>query len=57
MIGQNYKFSQASCNPMNPNQTTLQILFDPGWPFKWIGSILIVCGIALLFYYKPRRVP
>jgi hypothetical protein len=55
VIGQNYKFSQASWNPMNLNQTTLQILFDPGWPFKWIGSILIVCGIALLFYYKPQR--
>jgi len=57
VIGQNFKFSQASWNPQNLNQTTLQVLFDPGWPLKWVGSILIVLGVALLFYYKPHTRP
>jgi len=57
VIGQNFKFSQTSWNPQNLNQTTLQVLFDPGWPLKWVGSILIVLGVALLFYYKPHTRP
>ena len=57
VIGQNFKFSQASWNPQDLNQTTLQVLFDPGWPLKWVGSILIVLGVALLFYYKPHTRP
>ena len=38
LLGWNYKFSQANWDPQNLNQTTLQVLYDPGWPFKWIGS-------------------
>ncbi len=55
LLGWNYKFSQANWNPQNLNETTLQVLYDPGWPFKWTGSIGICCGIALMFYFMPRR--
>lgn len=53
MTGVNYKFSQASWNPENLDETTLQVLYDPGWLFKWIGSLMICTGIFIMFYFKP----
>lgn len=55
--GLTYKMSQASWNPENLDQSTIQILRDPGWLLKWIGSVLIVCGIFMLFYLKSFRRP
>lgn len=55
LLGWNYKFSQANWNPQNLNETTLQVLYDPGWPFKWTGSLGICVGIALMFYFMPKR--
>lgn len=55
--GFNYKFSQAEWNPRNLDETTLQVLYDPGWMLKWVGSLAICVGIALMFYWKPRRDP
>jgi hypothetical protein len=55
LLGWNYKFSQANWDPQNLNETTLQVLYDPGWPFKWTGSLGICCGIALMFYFMPKR--
>ena len=55
--GLTYKMSQASWNPDNLGQSTIQILRDPGWLLKWIGSLLIVCGIFMLFYVKSFRRP
>jgi hypothetical protein len=55
LLGWNYKFSQANWNPQNLNETTLQVLYDPGWPFKWTGSLGICLGIALMFYFMPKR--
>jgi len=52
--GINYKFSQAEWNPRNLNQTTLQVLYDPGWLLKWFGSLMICFGIAIQFYGKPK---
>lgn len=57
LVGWNYKFSQANWNPQNLNETTLQVLYDPGWPFKWVGSLGICSGIALMFYFMPKRSP
>ena len=57
LLGWNYKFSQANWNPDNLNETTLQVLYDPGWPFKWTGSLGICGGIALMFYFMPKRSP
>jgi len=53
LTGINYKFSQAEWNPTNLDQTTLQVLYDPGWMLKWIGSLGICIGIAIMFYWKP----
>lgn len=53
ITGRNYKFSQAEWNPDNLNETTLQVLYDPGWLFKWIGSLAICAGIGILFYWNP----
>jgi hypothetical protein len=55
--GLTYKMSQASWNPENLNQSTVQILRDPGWLLKWIGSLLICVGIFMLFYMKQFRRP
>ncbi len=35
-------------------QTTLQVLYDPGWLLKWLGSLGICVGIAIMFYWKPN---
>ncbi|CAN5494207.1 hypothetical protein BH09VER1_BH09VER1_42620 [soil metagenome] len=51
--GLNYKFSQAEWNPRDLDQTTLQVLYDPGWLLKWVGSLGICLGIAIMFYWKP----
>jgi hypothetical protein len=53
--GLTYKISQASWNPENLGQSTVQILRDPGWLFKWIGSLLVVTGVFMMFYLKPYR--
>lgn len=55
--GLTYKMSQASWNPENLDQSTIQILRDPGWLLKWIGSLLIVTGIFMMFYLKGFRRP
>lgn len=51
--GLTYKISQASWNPDNLNQSSVQILRDPGWSLKWIGSLILCLGIGMLFYLKP----
>ena len=55
MTGLNYKFSQAEWNPRDLNETTLQVLYDPGWLLKWTGSLAICLGIATMFYIRPRE--
>jgi hypothetical protein len=51
--GLTYKLSQASWNPQNLSQSSIQILRDPGWSLKWTGSLIIVAGIFSLFYLRP----
>ena len=53
--GLTFKISQASWNPENLGQSTVQILRDPGWLLKWIGSLLIVAGVFMMFYVKKFR--
>ncbi len=55
--GLTFKMSQAQWNPNDLNQSTIQILRDPGWLFKWIGSLLICAGIFTMFYLRPAKVP
>lgn len=53
--GLNYKFSQAQWNPEDLGETTLQVLYDPGWLLKWTGSLAICAGIFIMFYLRPRK--
>jgi hypothetical protein len=53
--GLTYKISQASWNPENLEQSSVQILRDPGWLLKWIGSLLVVIGVFTMFYLQPYR--
>ena len=53
--GLTYKISQASWNPDNLGQSSVQILRDPGWLLKWIGSLLVVIGVFMMFYLQPYR--
>ena len=55
--GLTFKMSQASWNPENLGQSTIQILRDPGWLLKWVGSLLVCAGIYMLFYMKQFRKP
>ena len=52
--GLTYKMSQASWSPQDHNQSTVQVLRDPGWLLKWIGSLVICTGIFTLFYLRPK---
>lgn len=36
-----------------PIISILQVARDPGVPVKYAGSILLVCGIAIMFFIKP----
>jgi hypothetical protein len=51
--GLTYKLSQASWNPQNLSQSSIQILRDPGWSLKWTGSLIIIVGIFSIFYLRP----
>src|SRR2546421_11984326 len=53
--GQTFKMSQASWNPKNLGQSSILIFRAPGWLLKWIGSLVIVTGVFLLFYVKKFR--
>jgi hypothetical protein len=53
--GLTYKISQASWNPENLDQSSVQILRDPGWLLKWTGSLLVVVGVFMMFYLQPYR--
>lgn len=49
---QGWKIAQASWNPENLRQSTLQVKREPLWvtALTWGGSLLVITGIALMFY-------
>ena len=50
-----FKFSQASYHEGQtgePNETTLGITWDPGWPLKFIGFWTICLGIFIMYYMR-----
>ncbi len=55
LTGLTYKMSQAGWNPEDLNQSSIQILRDPGWFFKWVGSLTFCVGVACLFYGKSKK--
>lgn len=48
-----YIFYQASYNPEDLTVTGLQVTKDPGVPVVYAGFIMLVAGLAFLFYIKP----
>ncbi|HEY3319808.1 MAG TPA: hypothetical protein VGP72_04955 [Planctomycetota bacterium] len=52
-VGNNYKFSQSGHDPNNPDYSGVQVLTDPGWLPKWLGSLMICAGIFVMYYLKP----
>ena len=47
-----WKIAQASWNPGDLRQSTLQVKREPTWvtALTWLGSGLVVSGIAIMFY-------
>ncbi|MEL7474995.1 MAG: cytochrome C biogenesis protein, partial [Cyanobacteria bacterium J06555_12] len=47
-----WKIAQASWNPGDLRQSTLQVKREPAWvtAFTWTGSLLVVAGIGVMFY-------
>ncbi|MEO0855208.1 MAG: cytochrome c biogenesis protein ResB, partial [Cyanobacteria bacterium J06648_11] len=47
-----WKIAQASWNPGDLRQSTLQIKREPAWvtALTWSGSLLVVAGIGVMFY-------
>ncbi len=47
-----WKIAQASWNPEDLRQSTLQVKREPAWvtSLTWLGSGLVVSGIAIMFY-------
>ena len=47
-----WKIAQASWNPGDLQQSTLQVKREPRWvtALTWIGSALVIVGIAVMFY-------
>jgi hypothetical protein len=47
-----WKLAQASWNPGDLQQSTLQLKREPWWvtALTWIGSLLVVIGISVMFY-------
>ena len=47
-----WKIAQASWNPGDLKQSTLQVKREPAWvtATTWLGSLLVVIGIAVIFY-------
>lgn len=52
-LGLNTQFSQTQWNPRDLGETTLQVRRDPGWPFKWFGSLLLCVGMIGMFFRSP----
>ncbi|MBE9127179.1 MULTISPECIES: cytochrome c biogenesis protein ResB [unclassified Coleofasciculus] len=49
---QGWKIAQASWNPGDLKQSTLQVKREPAWvtALTWIGSALVILGIGVMFY-------
>lgn len=56
-----WKIAQASWNPGDLQQSTLQVKREPAWvtALTWSGSGLVVLGIAVMFYgpWLARKLP
>lgn len=58
LVKNGYKFFQASFaeSETGPTISVLSVARDPGITMKYLGSILLVLGIAIMFYMKPYMI-
>ena len=56
LTGLTYKISQASWNPNDLTQSSVQILRDPGWLGKWVGSLIFSAGLITMFIFRRPSV-
>ena len=58
---QGWKLAQASWNPGDLSQSTLQLKREPWWvtALTWLGSLLVVLGVGTMFYGRAiaKRLP
>lgn len=50
-----FKFSQSSYREGQagePNETTLGVMWDPGWPLKFLGFWTVCGGIFIMYYMR-----
>lgn len=52
-----YTFYQSGYRPDQPGWTSLQIVRDPGVPMVYAGFILMIAGLALVFYVNAWVTP
>ncbi len=57
LTGLTYKISQASWNPNDLTQSSVQILRDPGWLAKWTGSLILCAGLVTMFAFRRPSAP
>jgi len=51
-----YRISQSGYSQgMGATRSTLQLRADPGSWLKWLGSILLIVGIAVMYFWEPDR--
>lgn len=57
--GGGYKVFQASFSKSasGGDISVFSIAYDPGIWMKYIGSILMILGIIIMFYFKPKKAP
>ena len=50
-----WKIAQASWNPGDLAQSTLQVKREPWWVtgLTWLGSLMVTLGVAIMFYGRP----
>jgi hypothetical protein len=49
-----YQSSFETNEKGEPTTSIFSVNYDPGRPIKYAGALCIVCGIAIMFYWKPR---
>jgi len=57
---QGYKFFQASYVPVQPGEPEISVLAvarDPGIHLKYLGSVVVIAGLAVMFWWKPMDRP
>jgi cytochrome c biogenesis protein ResB len=57
LVYNGYKFFQASYtqNPGEPEVSIFAVKRDPGVPLIYGGSAILIAGILILFYGKPKE--